>query len=71
MDNADLDYMMLFLLLLCTAFCIQYVPIPYSIEPIDLSNLPFNESFVSKSDNKPFQRIDLPVMESTCDSRVV
>ncbi|KAK8828658.1 hypothetical protein WA577_000141 [Blastocystis sp. JDR] len=51
--------MLLSLLLLCTASCIQYVPIPYSIDPIDISALSFNESFVSKSSNGPFQRIDL------------
>ncbi|KAK8824136.1 plexin domain-containing protein 1 precursor [Blastocystis sp. ATCC 50177/Nand II] len=52
--------MLLSLLLLCIASCIQYVPIPYSIDPIDISALSFNESFVSKSSNGPFQRIDLP-----------
>lgn len=63
--------MLLSLLLLCIASCIQYVPIPYTIDPIDISALSFNESFVSKSSNGPFQRIDLPVVQSTADLRLV
>ena len=49
------------LLLLSLVQCIQYKEIAYQIDPIDLSWDTMTESFVTYTDDVPFERIALPV----------
>ena len=52
------------LLLLHLTRCIQYKEIAYRIDPIDLSWNTMTESFVTFTDDVPFERIALPVTQS-------
>ena len=52
------------LLFLHLAQCIQYKEIAYSIDPIDLSWNTMTESFVTYTDDVPFERVTLPVTYS-------
>lgn len=43
--------------------CVQYVAIPYKMDSIDFVHLDFNVSFVSDTNNSPYERVDLPVVQ--------